>query len=586
MINKKYLNYLTIVLLVGAVGISIYLFCLSRQQEVPKTEATYANYFSDNEIMAINIRVDQGKWDNLIINALQEEYLPVDLEINGTSISTVGIRPKGNSSLRMVAKNNPDDRVSFKVEFDHYVDGQTFNNLDKLILNNMVSDATSLKEYMSFDLMRFMGLDTPYFSYANIYVNGEYWGLYFALEAYDDSYAQRVFGNDHGQLYNVRMGFGGNRGNPQNKEQQREKAGFNSSGNFRPDQFNSSGKISPPRQGGGMMGSSSKGGDLLYTDDNPDSYSEILNNAVFDQDQGQKTRLIAALKALNSGKDLEEYWDVDEILRYLAAHTFLCNFDSYSSAMHQNYYLYEKDGQITILPWDYNSAYGGMGRNASDSVNFPIDTPVTQVEMANRPLISQLLAVPEYLVEYHQNYQKILKEYFQSGYFAAKAAQMDELISPYLQIDPTAFYTYAEHQKAVTTFLEFNNLRMQSIQGQLNGTIPSTNEGQKKNPSALIDCSNLNLSDMGGQGGGNQRKPSSNYPDLTNKNRQAKTFSPQQPLSGGNLPGQGFPNPPGHGNPGGNNVQLSATSDWAIGIIALLTMLAALFLVMKFKRKK
>ncbi|MCQ2560011.1 MAG: CotH kinase family protein, partial [Clostridia bacterium] len=512
-----------------------------------------------------------------------------------TSISTVGIRPKGNSSLRMTAKNNPDDRVSFKVEFDHYIDGQTFNNLDKLILNNMVSDATSLKEYMSFDLMRFMGLDTPYFGYANIYVNGKYWGLYFALEAYDDSYAQRMFGNDHGQLYNVRMGFGGDRGNPQNKEQQRKQTGFNSSGNFRPDQFNSSGKISPPMQGGGMMGSSSKGGDLVYTDDNPDSYSEILDNAVFEQDQGQKNRLIAALKALNSGQDLEKYWDVDEILRYLAAHTFLCNFDSYSSAMHQNYYLYEKGGRITILPWDYNLAYGGMGQNASSTVNFPIDTPISQVEMTERPLISQLLAVPEYLEIYHQYFQKILEDYFQSGYFAQKAAQMDELISPYLQIDPTAFYTYTEHQTAVDTFLKFNDLRVQSIQGQLAGTIPSTTEGQKSNPSALIDCSNLKLSDMGTQGG--DKDGGMIPPGLKNMNNSKSS------LSSSGIAGKAGITPPSPGNFSGNALNSggrfkprageppreenpSSSSSWPVGLSALAVTVIALVLVYKFKRKK
>ncbi len=46
--------------------------------------------------------------------------------------------------------------------------------------------------------------------------------------------------------------------------------------------------------------------------------------------------------------------DVYEVLRYFAANTFLVNLDSYVSNMNHNYYLYEKDGIVSILPWDYN----------------------------------------------------------------------------------------------------------------------------------------------------------------------------------------------------------------------------------------
>ena len=53
-------------------------------------------------------------------------------------------------------------------------------------------------------------------------------------------------------------------------------------------------------------------------------------------------RVIEALKALSEGRDLEKYFDVDQILRYFAAHTIVVNLDSYSSGMAQNYYIYEK----------------------------------------------------------------------------------------------------------------------------------------------------------------------------------------------------------------------------------------------------
>ncbi len=62
---------------------------------------------------------------------------------------------------------------------------------------------------------------------------------------------------------------------------------------------------------------------------------------------------------------------------------------------------------------------------------------------------------------------------------------------------------------------EFGKLRAQSIEGQLNGTIPSTTDEQSENQDKLIDSSGINLSDLGSQGGmkGENRQPG-NMPDM------------------------------------------------------------------------
>ncbi|MCQ2559288.1 MAG: hypothetical protein MJ157_01025, partial [Clostridia bacterium] len=69
MITKKYINYLIIAFVIIALGITAYLIFLNYNQEHQKMEASYASYFSDEAIMAINITVEQEAWDNLIINA-------------------------------------------------------------------------------------------------------------------------------------------------------------------------------------------------------------------------------------------------------------------------------------------------------------------------------------------------------------------------------------------------------------------------------------------------------------------------------------------------------------------------------------
>lgn len=85
-------------------------------------------------------------------------------------------------------------------------------------------------------------------------------------------------------------------------------------------------------------------------------------------------RLIASLKKLSSYEDLEDVLDMDAVLRYFVVHNFVVNGDSYTGSMIHNYYLYEQDGKLSMLPWDYNLAFGGFqGNDAESAVNDPID---------------------------------------------------------------------------------------------------------------------------------------------------------------------------------------------------------------------
>lgn len=68
--------------------------------------------------------------------------------------------------------------------------------------------------------------------------------------------------------------------------------------------------------------------------------------------------------------------------------------------------------------------------------------------------------------------------------------------------DTNGFCTYAGFEQGVNTLKQFCLLRAESIQGQLDGAIPSTADGQSADSSALIDASSVTLSDMGSFGGG------------------------------------------------------------------------------------
>jgi hypothetical protein len=265
-------------------------------------------------------------------------------------------------------------------------------------------------------------------------------------------------------------------------------------------------------KGGGMMGGDAGGGmsmgsddvKLQYIDDDPDSYSNIFDNAKTKVSDADKTRLIESLKSLSSYEDIEDVVDTDEVLRYFVVHNFLCNGDSYTGSMVHNYYLYEKDGQLSMIPWDYNLSFGAFqSSSATDTVNSPIDSPVSGGSVDDRPMIGWIFSDESYTQMYHEYFS----EFLDSVDIDALITQTEELIAPYVEKDPTKFYTYEEFETGVETLKEFCKLRIESIRGQLDGTIGSTSEAQTADPDSLIDASSITISDMGSMNQGGQGGP-------------------------------------------------------------------------------
>lgn len=662
MITGRKINIIIISLVILAVIFTGLLAAVPKVAENAETTVSAPDYaggvLDKNKITAIDIQVDEDDWQNMLDNATKEEYISCNLTINGQTITAVGIRPKGNSSLKTVASSDS-DRYSFKFEFDHYIEGQTFMGLDKMVINNVQSDATYMKDYLSYDLMTYIGVKSPLFAYSNVTVNGKDWGLYIAVEAIEESFAQRNYGSDYGMIYkpeSMEMGGGawdnnagqrpapavrqnnngentegnGMQNVPQQQGQQLESQQQNTQEQNPSQQERQPGQQQDTQQrnmGRGMFGGSGGGTDLVYTDDEIDSYSNIFDNEVFKGSKADYNRVVKALKNLNSGTDIEKYIDVDATLRYLAASTVVVNMDSYFSNMKHNYYLYEKDGKLTMLPWDYNLAFGGFQMGSAEAaVNLAIDTPVSGVEISERPMLAKLLEVEEYKDKYHEYLKQIVDEYFNSGYFEKTVDSVNTLISEYVRNDATAFYTHEQYTEAVAMLKEFGTLRAQSIEGQLNGTIPSTTAGQSGAGDKLVDASAINLSTMGSQGGGGDRggmnRQDSQIPpdNQQSGNEQDGMVQPPdgmqspdgfQPPGDGQLPdGVQLPDgmQQGAGDPGGGNWRMGGPGQGGFGmdgpagqrssggqsggydivIIAgsVVFLMGGLIFVMKFKRNK
>lgn len=483
--------------------------------------------FNTDKVHTIDIVMND--WDSFIANCESEEYEACSVVIDGEKFSNIGIRAKGNTSLSNV-KSMGSERYSLKLEFDHYDEGKTYYGLDKLCLNNLIQDNTMMKDYLAYTMMNSFGVDSPLCSYVYITVNNEDWGLYLAVESIEDSFLQREYGSDTGELYKPdSMSFGGGRGNGKDVRMSEFDFGGGNDGDSettaqdQPNTFpggdfpggfqggdsggdmpkmpggdfsgdmpeipgSDSGDDRPEMPGGGGFGGFGMGSSdvkLQYIDDDPDSYSNIFSNAKTDVSESDQKRLINALKNLSEYNDLENTLDMDEVLRYFVVHNFVVNGDSYTGSMIHNYYLRENNGQLSMIPWDYNLAYGTFqGGSGSQSVNSDIDNP-TSGDMSDRPMVGWIFSNDEYTEAYHELFEKFVEEWIDSGKLVQLIEDTNELIRPYVEKDPTKFCTMEEYEAGVNAITQFVTLRGQAVKNQLNGDYTA------------VDTEGLNTSDMG-----------------------------------------------------------------------------------------
>ena len=408
--------------------------------------------FDDGRVHTVDLRVED--WAAFLENAPAEEYIPCTAVIDGEEFYQVGLRAKGNNSLRLT-KEYGLSRYSLKLEFDHYVDGGNYHGLDKLSLDASFQDNSYLKTWLVYHMMAYMGVPAPLCSYAWVTVNGTPWGLFLAIEEPEEAFARRNFGPDHGALY-------------------------------KPDYRS--------------LNAENTDVALRYIGDDPAAYPNIFDNAKFDTDVADRERLIQALRVLSTGEDLETAVNADEVLRYFTVQVFVMNWDSYLGHTGHNYFLYEEDGVISILPWDYNLAFGTYALGMTDPIrdpdvliNWPVNTPARGEVMLERPLYHNLMKNRDYFARYHAYFGQLLSEYFESGRYEAVIRQAQVMIAPYVEVDPTAFCSYEDHLLAVDTLLEVCRLRSESIRGQLEGDYPITLAQQ----GAGVDASHVDLRALG-----------------------------------------------------------------------------------------
>ena len=453
-----------------ALALCLSVSSCSLDREVPSEEKEYPEaLFTLGELANVELEMPEKTWQKIIKKASDKAYYDCSVTINGERFDNVAIRTKGASSLDDVALMKS-DRYSFTLKLNKYEKGQDYHGLSKLLLNNNIWDATQMKDAIVYDMCHFIGFPAPLTNYAKISLNGKFFGYYLLVEPVDKNFCRRNWPDEVSNIYKPYH-------------------------------------------------------NLAYTGEKMKDYADIADFAKVKGGEASMQRVIAALKSVEEGKDIDEHIDIESMMKYMALQTIVVNFDCLTGHNAQNYYLREADGKISLIPWDYNLAWGGypededmegedlleqseelrLPTNAgmrgkeetSRIVNFPIDTPFSE-ELSQRTFFMKLLANETYKAQYYHYLTILCNEYIKGEGFAKTLSIIENEIGELAGTEANAFYSNEQFHKAKQTLCLVLERRAESVLGQINGTIPSTWESQKAQPQKLISSDDINLQDLGG----------------------------------------------------------------------------------------
>ncbi len=297
----------------------------------------------------------------------------------------VGIRLKGNSTLFNTWMGGI-YKLPFKLDFDEFelehpeIEDQRFYGFKRLSLCNNASDPSLLRDKVAGDIFRASGVPAPWRAFYRVYINvGEgpvYFGLYTIGEVPDKPMLKTQFGNADGNLY-------------------------------KPDGY---------------------GARWTLEDFDEGWFPKKLNEVAADWSD-----IEAAIVALNASREdpaawrasLEETFNVDHFLNWLAINTVIQDWDTYGIFSH-NYYLYgdsDDGGRLQWIPWDHNlSMYDIRGM---------LSIGLTEVS-ENWPLIRFLMDDSVYRDFYFQYVEAVVAGAFDVEAFQTRIQAEHDLIRPYV----------------------------------------------------------------------------------------------------------------------------------------------------------
>jgi len=385
-----------------------------------QVHSVHINFYETNFYDSLTYYKEQGDITGI------EKYIGADVVINHDTIHHVGIRFRGNSSY-----NHPGTKKPVQLDFNEFVPGQKYDGMKKLNLSNSYLDPTQIREKLFMDILRESGTPAPRVTFSAVYFNGEYIGLYKAMETINKEFLENNFGNNDGNLF----------------------------------------KCEPETTLAweGSDQSSYYDNAELKTNETENDWSDFVNLHYTINYSGN-----------NFENNLRSKFNLDSYIKSWALNNVFGNLDSYFYLPH-NYYLYHDTitNKFEWISWDASLAFGVYALLVvPNSIDFDILYLPTNSE-STRPLNYRILKDQNLKQQYMGEICHFLKNDFLASELFPKMDSIGEVIKPFVEMEPEA--------NRMFTLNEFSgNLQYTNVNYQLLGQIPGLKDFVQRRRSSII----------------------------------------------------------------------------------------------------
>ena len=406
---------------------------------------TTTGFYNESKIRIIELTFPNDNfWAE--ITAAGDADVMANIIIDGEAFDSVGVRFKGATS----DFRNFSEKKSFNISMDAFIEGQDVKGYETLNLNSNYEDPSSIREILFNHIGRYY---TPALktNFAQLYINGTYWGPYENVEQLNGEYIREWFLSNDGTRWRAEQeGTGGGPGG----------GGGGPGGG-------GGGPGGGGGGGGGQFGQGMSTLNFLGTDETAYIPNYALKKTSKENpwiDLAIGTEQLNTLPTDNNLYDnLKDYLDIDKSLWFLIHENLFTDSDGYINKGGSDYYVYWEAETGRLVPLEYD------GNSVMQFQSTTTWSPFHKENEVDFPLMNRLFASDDLRQRYLAHYRVVLEEYFTpeyiDGLIDGYAAQIRESIQNDTKrlTEPTQFeeelLSLKNHVRARRDFL-LNNVEM------------------------------------------------------------------------------------------------------------------------------
>jgi hypothetical protein len=382
------------------------------------TSLAQHSFYNISSVQKIEIYFTQSNWDAQMDSAKSgyDSYIMAKwVKINDVQFDSVGVQYKGSISYDSNNKKN-----SLHIALDEFDKTKNYNEITDIKLNNCFGDPSMIREAMSYDILSNY-MHAPQCNFAQVYINGEYYGLYTNVESISKRFCATHFNSSKKNIF--------------------------VNADFSRKTISTIGRCN-----------------LSYLGSDSSSYKQTYE---MKSDYGWNDFVKLCDTVSNFKPSITSAMDIDRVIWMMAYNNITVNLDSYTGLFCHNYYIFKDNtNHYNPIIWDLNMGLGGLPQAGDDggalsslSVNGLQKLPLSLHEThKNWPLIGYIFSVPQYKRMYLAHAKTILKEQFSTNNYKTFATTLQTLIDTAVERDTKKFYSYDQFKNGMTSDVSVFNI--------------------------------------------------------------------------------------------------------------------------------